>query len=349
MWALRQEYTGPDGSARTRTGFFARVRVEDYGPGRIRPHERTHPGPKEDRLRLTRATRANLSPIFSLFADPDGAATDALERATAGEPFATAADHEGTLNTLWRVHRGDRLVAGRARRRRAPDRGRPSPLRDGARLRRGDRRRGRSPLRADAALLALRPGPARLPHPPPADRPEGRHATSSWRSATRCMRDFEVEPLASPSRARAARGRPGRLRLHGQLPQRALPGDAEGPVDRRRGARRDARPVPPARHRRARGDRAARRARDVRGRHLAPARARLLEEPRGRDRARRVRAPPTPASSCARRRSSRCARWPRRASRCPRSRPTSTPRCRRGSSSARSPERLAAGTLVREP
>ena len=47
------------------------MRVEDYGPGRIRPHERTHPGPKEDRLRLTRATQANLSPIFSLYDDPD--------------------------------------------------------------------------------------------------------------------------------------------------------------------------------------------------------------------------------------------------------------------------------------
>src|SRR4029079_9117065 len=52
LWALAQEYTGPDGETRTRHGVFARVRVEDYGPGRIRPHERTHPGPKEDRLRL---------------------------------------------------------------------------------------------------------------------------------------------------------------------------------------------------------------------------------------------------------------------------------------------------------
>ena len=56
----------------TRRGFFARVRVVEYGPGRIRPHERTHPGPLEDRLRLTRATRANLSPIFTLFSDPAG-------------------------------------------------------------------------------------------------------------------------------------------------------------------------------------------------------------------------------------------------------------------------------------
>src|SRR3954469_24339659 len=74
LWALAQDYTGPDGRPRTRHGIFARVRVEDYGPGRIRPHERTHPGPKEDRLRLTRATRANLSPIFSLYPDPEGAA-----------------------------------------------------------------------------------------------------------------------------------------------------------------------------------------------------------------------------------------------------------------------------------
>src|SRR5918992_334721 len=103
LWALQQEFTGPDGSRRRRRGFFARVRVEDYGAGRIRPHERTHPGPKEDRLRLTRATRANLSPIFSLFRDRDGAAGDALERAIAGEPFDTASDDDGTVNRLWRI------------------------------------------------------------------------------------------------------------------------------------------------------------------------------------------------------------------------------------------------------
>jgi uncharacterized protein (DUF1015 family) len=103
LWALRQDYTAPDGRGLTRNGFLARVRVEDYGPGRIRPHERTHPGPKEDRLRLTRATRTNLSPIFSLFTDPEGAGGAALAAAAQGEPFARAADHEGTRNTLWRV------------------------------------------------------------------------------------------------------------------------------------------------------------------------------------------------------------------------------------------------------
>src|SRR5918998_3361523 len=64
VWPMTQEYTAPDGSRRTRHGILARVRVTEYGPGKVRPHERTQPGPKEDRLRLTRATRHNLSPIF---------------------------------------------------------------------------------------------------------------------------------------------------------------------------------------------------------------------------------------------------------------------------------------------
>ena len=103
LWVLTQEYDAPGGARRTRSGFFARVRVEDYGPGRIRPHERTHPGPKEDRLRLTRATKANLSPIFSLYSDPGQAAWGALEPATQAEPLATTTDDDGTVNRLWRV------------------------------------------------------------------------------------------------------------------------------------------------------------------------------------------------------------------------------------------------------
>jgi uncharacterized protein (DUF1015 family) len=102
VWVLRQDYAAPDGTRRTRTGFFARVRVEEYGAGRIRPHERTHPGPKEDRLRLTRATRANLSPIFTLFPDPHDAAERAMAHVAAAQPFAAATEPDGTVNGLWR-------------------------------------------------------------------------------------------------------------------------------------------------------------------------------------------------------------------------------------------------------
>jgi uncharacterized protein (DUF1015 family) len=103
LWVLVQDYLAPGGGRRTRHGLFARVRVVDYGPGRIRPHERTHAGPREDRLRLTRATRANLSPIFSLYSDPDGTAWGAVEPATTKPPFGEVTDEDGTTHRLWRV------------------------------------------------------------------------------------------------------------------------------------------------------------------------------------------------------------------------------------------------------
>jgi uncharacterized protein (DUF1015 family) len=103
IWAHTQDYTGPDGKARTRRGFFCRVRIEEYGPGRVRPHERTHPGPKEDRLRLTRATQANVSPIFSLYSDPTNAAWSALAPATETAPWGEVTDSDGTVHRIWRI------------------------------------------------------------------------------------------------------------------------------------------------------------------------------------------------------------------------------------------------------
>ncbi len=103
IWAHTQTYSTPDGRTLTRRGFFCRVRIEEYGPGRIRPHERTHPGPKEDRLRLTRATQTNISPIFSLYSDPRHAAWDALAPFTEQEPWGEVRDANGTVHRLWRV------------------------------------------------------------------------------------------------------------------------------------------------------------------------------------------------------------------------------------------------------
>jgi uncharacterized protein (DUF1015 family) len=102
IWVMRQQFRLA-GQTVNRTGFFCRTRVEDYGQGRVRPHERTHAGPKEDRLRLTTATRANLSPIFSLFHDPGDAVHSILEPITEGEPFSTVVDADGIADRLWRV------------------------------------------------------------------------------------------------------------------------------------------------------------------------------------------------------------------------------------------------------
>jgi uncharacterized protein (DUF1015 family) len=104
IWALEQDYDAPGGSRLTRRGFLARVKLAPYGEG-IRPHERTQPGPKEDRLRLTRATRHNLSPIFALH---PGNAWQHLEPALGGDPWGEVTDGDGTTHRVWRV--GDPAV-----------------------------------------------------------------------------------------------------------------------------------------------------------------------------------------------------------------------------------------------
>jgi uncharacterized protein (DUF1015 family) len=101
IWAMTQDYTGPDGTPRTRHGILARVGVEDFSAGQVLPHERTLPGPKQDRLDLTRATRHNLSPIFSLSTeDPWPLVAPAVE---AEDPWGEASDEGGTVTRLWRV------------------------------------------------------------------------------------------------------------------------------------------------------------------------------------------------------------------------------------------------------
>jgi uncharacterized protein (DUF1015 family) len=92
VWAVAQDYVGPDGIARRREGLVASLRVEPYGTRAVLPHERTHAGPKEGRLRLLRAARAQLEPIFLLYdGDPPVAPPER-------EPDLAA---EGT--SLWRL------------------------------------------------------------------------------------------------------------------------------------------------------------------------------------------------------------------------------------------------------
>jgi uncharacterized protein (DUF1015 family) len=70
FWWLSQDYVGPDGVARTREGLVAALRAEAYENRVVLPHERTHRGPKEGRLRLLREVRAQLEPLFFLYEGP---------------------------------------------------------------------------------------------------------------------------------------------------------------------------------------------------------------------------------------------------------------------------------------
>jgi uncharacterized protein (DUF1015 family) len=101
---LEQEATGPDGVRRSRSGLITTVRVDAYGEGAVRPHERTLDGPKAGRLALMRAVGANLSPIFAIYDDPARAVTtlvDALLVDTT--PLLEVRDPDGTDHRLWRI------------------------------------------------------------------------------------------------------------------------------------------------------------------------------------------------------------------------------------------------------
>ncbi len=91
------------GKTYNRRGFMARIRLERFGEGRIYPHEETMSGPKQDRLLLTRACKANLSQVFGLYPDEAGEANRLLEEAIAGKTPSEAVDHLGVVHRVWPV------------------------------------------------------------------------------------------------------------------------------------------------------------------------------------------------------------------------------------------------------
>ena len=95
----------------TRKGFIALGEVSEYADRVVFPHERTHSQPKEDRLRLLEATRADLGLVFMLHPDPNQRVEALMAPVTAAPPFAEASDLKGEQHRLWRVT-DPQLIAG---------------------------------------------------------------------------------------------------------------------------------------------------------------------------------------------------------------------------------------------
>ena len=103
LYVLAQDFTLPTGERRTRRGVFAAVAAEGYEPRRIRPHEKTHAGPKADRLALMRATATNIESILLLAPDHARELARAVAAVAQGRPDATA-ELNGVGIRLWIVH-----------------------------------------------------------------------------------------------------------------------------------------------------------------------------------------------------------------------------------------------------
>ena len=105
VYVYEQTYRVPGTNLeRTQRGFFARLRIEPFGPGSsVLPHERTLSGPKEDRYRLLRATGLNTSPVVGLYEDPARGAAAALAAIAEKNPVADVVDDDGVRHRLWVV------------------------------------------------------------------------------------------------------------------------------------------------------------------------------------------------------------------------------------------------------
>lgn len=103
VYVVRQRFRlAPGGPILARTGLVAAVAAEPFSAGRVKPHERTHAGPKQDRLALLRATATVCEALLFLSRDRDGLLRQGLAAAASAAPDATA-ELEGVEIALWRV------------------------------------------------------------------------------------------------------------------------------------------------------------------------------------------------------------------------------------------------------
>jgi uncharacterized protein (DUF1015 family) len=102
LYVLEQTFANGDGKLR-RFGLLARFRAEDAERKVILPHEHTRAAAKEDRWKVLNATRANFSPIFLMFPDPERRFGTLAQEAMAPSPVALYTDDGGVSHRLWRV------------------------------------------------------------------------------------------------------------------------------------------------------------------------------------------------------------------------------------------------------
>jgi len=96
------------GKKYTRRGFIAAMRLHPFEERVVLPHEKTHKGPKEDRLKMLHATKTNLEAGFVLYKD-DGRVKEIIDETIKGEPEFYGVDDYGTVTRLYRVEDDEKI------------------------------------------------------------------------------------------------------------------------------------------------------------------------------------------------------------------------------------------------
>src|SRR3990167_1027361 len=103
FYVSEEEFICPNtGERKIRRGFFAVVDLEPIEKNIVRPHEKTHPGPKLDRLKLLKAIKAHVDPIFAMH-DHNAIVKDILAKVVKTKPFREFKDYAGIKHKLWKL------------------------------------------------------------------------------------------------------------------------------------------------------------------------------------------------------------------------------------------------------
>ena len=104
IFYLIQKYTAPNGKKIERKGFIAKNTTEKFETKKVLPHEFTMGGPKEDRLKLTKACEANFSQIFLVYNDPQKQIENKiLPKLQDKKPFIDVVDDGGVQNIVYLI------------------------------------------------------------------------------------------------------------------------------------------------------------------------------------------------------------------------------------------------------
>jgi uncharacterized protein (DUF1015 family) len=110
LTVYRMEFDEPEGGRRQLDGIVALVEVDDYGKGKVLPHEKTYKGPKSDQLSLMRHCRAHMTPIHGLFDDHDDLVVNEYAKIMQGAPEQEATDSKGIVHKTWTLYDEDAIL-----------------------------------------------------------------------------------------------------------------------------------------------------------------------------------------------------------------------------------------------
>jgi len=100
----QMEFEQPEHGSRSIDGIICLVKVDDYGEGKVLPHEKTYKGPKQDQLDLLRSCHANFTAIHALFSDEPHTISDAYSPHIRRPADQETRDRNGTIHRIWNIY-----------------------------------------------------------------------------------------------------------------------------------------------------------------------------------------------------------------------------------------------------